>query len=478
MFGTLQPSRCGPLPVVQAHRRLYCGTCQSLGAHFGLTRRALLSHDAVFMATLVEATQSEAAAPSRCRCPMNPLVFRETLAPDSTAMRYAAAMQMLLADQWLADRGADGPGTARVLRSLFSEGPARRAGLQLSRLGANLDVLEGFPARQLAVERSGAGPEVAACPTAAVLATAFETTALLPGAAAAFEVSAVREQLAAFGAAVGTAIYLLDALEDLDADARRGAFNPCLVDGGPSRTRTRAAMLGLDAALATMARAVEELPWVRHSLLLRAVVRRFSGRCRAAEASARRVIARTPAAPQGRWARMATAASAAWAWGVSFTAQAAPSDVGPESPPDLGTSPDVGGPEPVEDLVETDGRCTACDGCARPCTSSCDECFTGCGTWLGDCGTACGRCGECPDACGDCLTPCSEGGACCNDCGQSCGDCGRCCEGGGGCGDGCQVCGRECGQCGQGCTACGEGCQGCGQGCEGCGQGCQGCQGC
>ncbi|MBV1860901.1 MAG: hypothetical protein KUG77_20970, partial [Nannocystaceae bacterium] len=388
MFGTLRPPRRSVLPVVQSYRRFYCGTCQGLGAHFGLARRTLLSHDAVFMALLADAVQSRGAASSRCRCPVVPTVFRASVAPDSVAMRYAAALQMLLADQWLADRGADGQWAARVVRSLFSDGPARQAAAQLLDLGVDLSTLVGFEARQIAVER-GSGvprPEVAAAPTAAVLAAAFEATADLPDAAAAFAEPEVRRTLASLGAAVGTAIYLLDALEDLEKDAQTRDFNPCLDgDGDPCPRRTQEAITALDVELDVADLACAELPWTRHQAVLSAVLMRFAERCRTAAsdavagldvASNTRVLLQVRSPSQRARNRVAAALSLVWAWGLSWTTHAAApqstdlgpdvgsgvgADLGPESIPDVGGIGSTG----EADAVNASGGCGACDGCGK-----------------------------------------------------------------------------------------------------------------
>lgn len=495
MFGTLKPPRCGTLPVVQqSYRRFYCGTCQGLGAHFGLARRALLSHDAVFMAIVVDAVQAHAAAPSRCRCPMMPTVFRATLAPDSVAMRYAAALQMLLADQWLADRGADGQWAARVVRPWFSDGPARRASAHLADLGVDLPALSGFEARQIAVERGGSvpRPEVAATPTAAVLAMAFEAAASVPGTARPFLTPHAQAGLAEFGASMGTAIYLLDALEDLEADARTRDFNPCLdSDGDPCPGRTQEAISALRGACVAAIDACAHLPWARHQAVLTAVVRRFGTRCEAAVSKAEAVLVtksnalvlarlRTPS--QRMWARASAAVSMTWAWGVSWVVYAAPA--GPDTPePDVGSEGggdfgadlglDVGsdpGSTGEAELAEPQAGCSACDDCGPQCETGCGGCFTGCGSAFADCMGSCGECAACPGACGRGTEDCCDG------CGQGCGDCAQCTHGCDACGDSCNGCGKGCDGCGQGCSGCGQGCGDCGQGCNGCGQG--GCQGC
>lgn len=48
MFGTLKPTLGGlGCATRKDWQHFYCGTCQSLGAHFGHAYRGLLSHDAV-----------------------------------------------------------------------------------------------------------------------------------------------------------------------------------------------------------------------------------------------------------------------------------------------------------------------------------------------------------------------------------------------------------------------------------------------
>lgn len=515
MFGTLAPPSCkAGLPVVRAHRSYYCGTCQSLGTHFGQARRALLSHDAVFMAILVDALQEHAAPPSQCRCPMMPIAIRPTVAPTSVAMRYAAAMQMLLADQWLADRAVDGSRAAAMARPLISRRPARVAASVLTELGVDLDALSDFELRQAAVEATGRPhPIVAASPTAAVLAAVFETIATLPGTDPRGRATRVRAELARLGAAVGTTIYLLDALEDLHDDARSGDFNACTDDDGdPCPQRIAAACIGLEDALEESAAALGCIPLVRHRALLEAiVVGRLGARARRAiatareqlQADARDALALWRTLPVSRRAmvRAMTALAFAWAWVTTRVAQAATTgtetDTDTDTEGDMTTATDTdtgtdtgstgsetsaggGDTESVPDL-DHDPWCDPCS----PCTDAIHDLFLKCGEGCGSCFTACEGCGgQCSTCTTDCGNFCDGCGSCGHDCTNDC--CGKgnvfsgCCSGcGDGCGKGCGDCGGACNGCGKGCNDCGNGCSGCGSSCDGCGQGCGNCgQGC
>ncbi|HEU4407864.1 MAG TPA: DUF5685 family protein [Polyangiaceae bacterium] len=281
MFGTLKPQRCR-LPLVERrdHERRYCGLCQSLGAHYGTALRGLLSHDAVFLALLAEGLQQDAAPHDRCRCPLVPVVHRPTVSPESAPMRYAAAYQLLLADQFLADRQADGRRLFGAARALLS-GPVARARAELGALGLDPSPLEGFESRQLACERAERGERVdvadAARPTAEALALVLGHAADLPGADPRAASAEARAELGALGAALGEIIYLQDALEDLPKDSLAGAFNPCLTRGpggrpAPDVRRVERACRALASALARARRSLAALPLRRHRALLESIV--------------------------------------------------------------------------------------------------------------------------------------------------------------------------------------------------------------
>lgn len=541
MFGTLKPQACGPrLPVVQReYRQFYCGTCKSLGSQFGLPYRALLSHDAVFLGLLVDGLQEEAAAPDRCVCPMVPVATRATVSPDSVAMRYAATMQMLLADQWLADRAIDGRALARVARPITSR-LASGARETLATLGVSLAELEGFEHRQAASEVVGVtGPAQAAAPTAEALAFVFQRVAGLPGICAPARADEVQRGLARLGAAVGTAIYLIDALEDLPEDFVKGDFNPCLEGAAGafalSRTKIEGASAALRAALREIRAELGALPLRRHREVLRSIlIGRLGSTGGAAIAGAAALLQEEREAALRRWretpwvkrqairsgALAASVLMVFWTWLIARVGTVAAAVRGRPNNPvdsvgdrlDLGTPsgygdelPTVLTPEellpPVEPLPpvplhpipettpEAPGRgagslawcCDFDDRCARPCGGCFEECGKGCSDCSElDCDGCCAPCSACGELCDGC--ECDE---LCNDCGKPCESCcDGCTDSCDACGDcdqcceGCDVCGdcgNACGDCGNSCGGCGNACGDCGKGCNDCGNGCNDC---
>ncbi len=510
MFGTLSPHRC--TLSTDAHRRYrsyYCGLCQSLGRSAGPLARVALSRDAVFLAIVADGLVDEPSAADSCRCPLVPLRRLPTRSADAVSMGFASGMQLLLGDQKLADRALEGRRSAALVRRLVA-GPVGRARENLVRLGIPVDRLEGFEVRQAAVEDSGeVSPRRAAAPTAEALGLVFGSIGALPSAGEDLRTPEVRASLDGLGRALGRAIYLIDALEDLERDRRRGEFNPCLTRGqdGPvvSRPRVRTCCRILDEDLARIRELVDRLPWRRNRPLVDNILldRLPSTASRAADL-ARSVACpgspRPAAAPATGpvWARAAAALTVAamtlFGWapsaaafvthgrrgifqgvarlvaGVAGALRGGPdlraggktgsgstrrSGSGEEGDEGTGTG-DGEAPEAAEEEQEVEGRDpgegaggTGGDGDEVPVGDGGEggEAGDGAGEAIQD---PCDSCGSCGDACGGCGDSCS---GICDDCGSCDAGCERCCED---CCD-CEQCCNECG----GCDSCCDGCNDC-----------------
>ena len=405
MFGLLKPPEDTSCRERSTHQQFYCGLCQSMGSNVGLAWRALHSYDAIFVALVADAVVEEAAEPSTTRCPMMPVAHKRSRAPSSVAMRYAAAVQVLLGDQWIADKAVEGTRWARVARPVL-KGPVGKAGALLGDLGIDLSELEGFEHRQHAVEVAHPTLREAAAPTAEALALVFSRIAELPGA------SADPIALGALGSAVGQLIYVVDAVEDAASDARDGSFNPLVTALRVDRQRLDDAEAMIERTVRRLDRTRAELPLARHESVIDGILDRLVERARAAVPEARASLVPAPWSPAGLGWRVAAVFVALWTLALVMPRMAfAASPLGRLSP-----------------------QANECKDCGRGCR---------------DCG---GDCGECGDACGDCGDACN---GCGKDCGKPCNDCGRACDD---CGKGCSDCGRACDDCGSAC----DNCNGCG----------------
>ncbi len=463
MFGTLKPHSCGMgCDRRHVYATFYCGLCKGLGDHFGTATRALLTYDAVFLALVADGLMVEKGAPDRCRCPMLPVVFRPTVRSDSTAMRYASAMQILLVDQWLADRAEGGGKTAKAIRPLFS-GRVDTARALLANLGVSMAEMDGFEHVQARCERLGeTDVDEASEPTREALGFAFGKMADLPGVGDEARTEEARAKLRAFGRHLGGAIYLIDALDDLEKDHASGDFNPCLVWSrrkdrlDVSWPRVERAWKRLRDDLSALDELVYGLNLRRHRDLVRSVV---VGELRAtADAAARKAHAHArlcderPHSRGGIVARTFSAVVAAlvfvWVWLVSLPALAQKSQDGgkdaagevekPDARAPANWLPELPAPKPAPaDEPSTSPSADTEDPPNAGASKGNDPPRTGGKKGKSDSGSS--------GSGGGCTNPCSHWGSCCKDC-SSCKDC-----------KGCDVCNDCC----KGCGSCDSCCKGC-----------------
>ncbi|MFB9467710.1 DUF5685 family protein, partial [Streptomyces cinereospinus] len=243
MFGIVRPCRhrLGERLRTEWMAHL-CGLCLALRGDHGQFARVVTNYDGLLVSVLTEA-QTAAPAGARLRrtagpCPLRGM--RTASVARGEGARLAAAVSLVLASAKVRDHVADGDGLlARAPVALA----ARRVAGRWGRAGARSGALVGFDTAVLvdAVDRQAgvealAGPGtpvlVVTEPTETATAAAFAHTAVLagrPGNAA---------PLAEAGRLFGRLAHLLDAVEDREADAASGGWNP-LTATGTSLTEAR-----------------------------------------------------------------------------------------------------------------------------------------------------------------------------------------------------------------------------------------------
>jgi Family of unknown function (DUF5685) len=227
--------------------------CLSLRDDHGQAARLATNYDGLVISVLAEA-QAEAAPERRTagRCALRGMRKADVTIGDCA--RLAATVSLVLAAAKIRDHTDDGDGLAGRpgARSAATALAARWAAASErtgQRLGFEVGVLTEAVGRQVAVEQA-AGPGTPLLtvtePTETATAAAFAQTAVLagqPGNAGA---------LAEAGRLFGRIAHLVDAVEDLDADAGRGTWNPLLATGtdlAEARRLCDDALLGIKLAL-------------------------------------------------------------------------------------------------------------------------------------------------------------------------------------------------------------------------------------
>ncbi|WP_235981204.1 DUF5685 family protein, partial [Streptomyces albidus (ex Kaewkla and Franco 2022)] len=237
MFGIIRPCR----HRLAAHMRTewmahLCGLCLALRAENGQFSRVATNYDGLIISVLVDAQSRRTGdADGRRRtagpCPLRGM--RSAPVAQGEGARLAAAVSLVLASAKVRDHLTDGDG---LLARRPVAAAARRIAAGWDRAGARAGAGLGFDTSVLveAVDRQqdaelstvrGGSLLSATEPTETATAAAFAHTAVLAGR------PANEEPLAEAGRLFGRLAHLLDAVEDLAADEKAGAWNPVAVTG-------------------------------------------------------------------------------------------------------------------------------------------------------------------------------------------------------------------------------------------------------
>ncbi|WSY95197.1 DUF5685 family protein [Streptomyces sp. NBC_00873] len=400
MFGIVRPCTHrlseGLRTAWMAH---LCGLCLALRSDHGQFARVVTNYDGLIVSVLTEAQAERTTGRRRTAGPCPLRAMRTAPVARGEGARLAAAVSLVLASAKVRDHVADRDG---LLKRRPVAAAARRVAAGWDRAGARTGAQLGFDTavlvdavdRQTGIERlAGLGTPLLTVtePTETATAAAFAHTAVLAGK------PQNAEPLAEAGRLFGRLAHLLDAVEDQEADAASGAWNP-LTATGTSRSEARRlcddALRGVRLALRDAEFTDDKLA---HVLLVhelrRSVDRAFATETCSHQADARRAgghgVTGAFGPPPGN----------------PYAPDTPGSPFGPPSPP----------PEPPRDRRGLIMGCLVWAGLA--CT--CQMC---CGTFEDPWSRQrreglCSQC-DCCDAC-DC---CSNCGDCCSNC--DCCDCG------------------------------------------------------
>jgi hypothetical protein len=201
-----------------------CGLCLALRNSSGQVARLTTNLDAALLSVLYDALTPEPAQQIVHHCPLRRGGQTRVVDPANRGARFAASIALLSSATKIEDHLADQDSWLRFLPRLFArlaEKWRRAARAAARRLGFAVEEIDSQTRRQLDVESQPGRPfEHYSAPTEQAVAAACRHTALLA------RTPRNLAPLQAIGQMFGRIMYLVDAYEDLEADERRGKFNP------------------------------------------------------------------------------------------------------------------------------------------------------------------------------------------------------------------------------------------------------------
>ena len=243
MFGLMKASVCSRHSgEPNRHRLHYCGTCKTMGRLYGQKSRLLLNHDAVFLSELLSDLSPDGLpleARDAAYASYNCFALPESPESMPIPLQIAASVTLLLTEFKLADQIEDSAkGRWRLAQKLYSPGFYKAAEF-LQGQGFPVAALRDWRESQAKREAAARSGEFCGSPRE-ILAFVAEPTAIMTGltfqhSAATLDYGAeIQRTMYELGRAFGELIYVLDACDDYEKDARRGDFNAIRMAFGAS----------------------------------------------------------------------------------------------------------------------------------------------------------------------------------------------------------------------------------------------------
>ncbi len=263
MFGLLQRRTCSTDAASRNDYRLhYCGTCKTMGALYGQPSRMLLNFDAVFFAELLtNLSRQQAATWHESYQQQNCFALPTEEASMPASLRYAATANVLLAELKNDDNLRDGGGILWKGAKWILSDAYQKAAAAMRGFGLNTELLWQEIELQNTLEHADNSAildiQTYAAPTKKMTALVFAQ------AAKTIENEDLYQPLYEVGNALGELVYFLDALEDLQKDAKNNTFNAFLAFYKTKKLNAEqllAASQAVKIAELRLAKALEQLP--------------------------------------------------------------------------------------------------------------------------------------------------------------------------------------------------------------------------
>ena len=243
------------------YKGAYCGLCRTLQKRHGDLSRMTLNYDMTFLVLLLGSMYEPEEQCGEGRCMAHPLHRRSWWTSRFTD--YAADMNVALAwhncmDDWTDEKKLLSLTEAKLLRSHYEK--VYRA------WPAQCDAIEACMETLRAVETSNeSAPDAAANAFGQMMGGLFSVE----------DDSVWNPRFRAFGEALGRFVYMMDACVDLEADRKKGNYNPLLAMYPAGNVDEEEKLALLKMLIAECTAEFERLPLLQDVEILRSVL--YSG---------------------------------------------------------------------------------------------------------------------------------------------------------------------------------------------------------
>lgn len=244
-----------------AYRSFYCGLCRNLHQRYGRTAQMMLNYDLTFLALLLTGLYEPETEKDAHRCMIHPVQKHPMV--QNEAVSYAADMCVLLAyqklmDDWKDEKKAGRRAVAAFLQSGYKQ-IAKKYPRQTKAVEENIRLLHE------AEQQNNKDIDYVAGLTGKFLAEIFV-----------WKDDIWQDDLRTMGFFLGKFVYLMDAIEDVEKDRKKGNFN-LFADTGSLWGNETEIMLrdALTGMMTEAARAFERLPVLEDAEIIRNIL--YSG---------------------------------------------------------------------------------------------------------------------------------------------------------------------------------------------------------
>lgn len=217
MFGYIRPLKSElKLKEYNAYRSVYCGFCHALGKA-GPFLRLSLSYDFTFFSILALSLDEEFCGFCQKRCPVKPFK-KYGCVKDNEKFEYAAALSIMMLYEKANDNLSD---REHILSSLLLKGYLKKRYRKAAdKYKEEAQILTYFTKNQKEAEKNFTSLDSACHSTADTLSKIFSKLSKNQNKS---------ELLSRLGYNLGRWVYLIDALDDLEGDLKKGRFNPLIL---------------------------------------------------------------------------------------------------------------------------------------------------------------------------------------------------------------------------------------------------------